>query len=587
VSFQAAAPPSAREDRVAELVSGDSHNLTIVMSSFCTRLTGALVRSIPVLAFIVATAHGQAVPSDSAIRAILKERVDSGSAPAIIVGILENGQRRYVAYGSNGPTRPPLDEHTLFEIGSISKTFTGLLLADAVVRSEVRLDQPVSELLRAGSKTPSRDGKAITLEQLSTHRSGLPRMPYNMAPANRADPFAGYDAKLLYEFLSSYSLPRAPGDSAEYSNLGAGLLGYALTLRAKAPSWAALVDQRITAPLGMRETFVDVPSALLARVAVGHDERMDSVSALHFDVLAGAGALRSTAADMLVYLAAQLDTTSGPLRHAVVLGRTPRAEFAQGTRIALGWMIVGQPAQPTWWHGGTTTGFQSFAAFDPARQLAVVVLANSANTVIDVGMHLLNPLTPLSRPMRPPRVVVTLPAAALDRFAGEYQIAPTLLLTVARIGDALFARASGQPLFPLTATAVNRFVFAAAGIEMVFDTSETGNARHLTYRQSGWTTVVPALPPHAAVTLATAVLDRLVGEYPLTPALLLTVTRDGDVLYAQATGQPRFPLTATAANRFVFPILGIEMVFDTSETGDARGLTFQQLGITMTAPRRP
>lgn len=558
------------------------------MSSFCARLARTFVEAVPVLALTVTAAQAQAAPSDSAIRTILRERVDSGSAPAIVVGILEKGHRRYVAYGSNGATRPPVDEHTLFEIGSISKTFTGLLLADAVMRSEVRLDQPVSELLGAGSKTPSRGGREITLEQLSTHRSGLPRMPNNIAPANVADPFFGYDGKLLREFLSSYTLPRTPGDGAEYSNLGGGLLGYALALHAKAPSWGALVERRITTPLGMRETFVDVPSALQNRVAIGHDERMDSVSAWHFDALAGAGALHSTAADMLVYLAAQLDTTSGPLRHAVALGRTPRSEFAPGTRIALGWMIVGQPSQPIWWHNGATAGFRTFVAFDPARQLAVVVLANSANTVDDIGMHLLNPLTQLPKPIRPPRVAVTLPAAALDRFAGNYQLTPALLLTVARFGDALFARGTGQSAFPLTATAANRFVYPAAGIEMVFDTSETGSVRQLTFRQGGGTIIVPALPPRVAVvTLSSVALDRLVGAYPLTPALLLTITRDGDLLYGQATGQPRFPLTATAANRFVFPLLGIEIVFDTSETGSARGLTFTQVGTTLTATRRP
>lgn len=446
------------------------------------------------LAAIVLPAQGQAVPSDAEVRAILKERVDSARAPGIVVGILENGRRRYISFGSAGAGRAPIDEHTLFEIGSISKTFTGLLLADAVIRGEVRLDQPVSQLFPTGTTIPTRDGKVITLEHLSTHRSGLPRLPTNLAPANRADPYANYDVQRLTAFLAACVLSRAPGDSAEYSNLGAGLLGQALALRASSPSWGALVERRITTPLGMRETFVDVPAALVSRMATGHDERIVPVSGWHFDALAGAGALRSTGADMLRYLAAELDSASGPLVNAVVLGRTPRADFSPGTRIALGWMVSGPPSHPVWWHDGATGGFRSFAAFDPARHVAIIVLANSANAIDDIGRHLMNPQAPLVMPILPPRVALTLSSAALDRLVGEYQLTPALVLTVTRDGDALFAQAPGQARFPLTATASNRFVFPATGIEMVFDLGEAGPARQLTFRQGGGTISGPRRP---------------------------------------------------------------------------------------------
>lgn len=440
------------------------------------------------------SASAQNILSDSAILAILKTRVDSGRAPGIVVGILERGQRRYVAYGSAGPGRTPLDEHTLFEIGSISKTFTGLLLADAATRGEVRLDQPVAQLLPAGTAVPSKDGKAITLEQLSTHRSGLPRLPTNLAPVDPADPYADYDAKRLGAFLTTYTLARAPGDSAEYSNLGAGLLGHALTLHAGMSSWGALVERRITGPLGMRETFVDVPSSFLNRVATGHDDKIDAVAAWHLDALAGAGALRSTAADMITYLAAELDTTPGPLGKAVTLGRSPRADFAPGSRIALGWMVSGPPVAPIWWHNGGTGGFRSIAAFDPARQVAVVVLANSAVSVDDIGMHLMNPKVKLVMPIVPPRTDVTLSPAALDRLVGEYPLTPALLLTVTRVGDALYAQATGQSRFPLTATSASRFVFPAAGIELEFHLGEAGPARELTFHQGAGTITVPRRP---------------------------------------------------------------------------------------------
>jgi CubicO group peptidase (beta-lactamase class C family) len=452
-----------------------------VMLHRASFLLAALVSLLPGARSVSA----QPLPSDSAILALLTTRVDSGHAVGIVVGLLEHGRRRYVAAGRVAAGRAPMDEHTILEIGSISKTFTGLLLADAVTRGEVRLDQPVTELLPQGTVVPAKDGQTITLEQLATHRAGLPRLPGNLAPMDPADPYADYDARRLYAFLAGYALPRAPGDRAEYSNLGAGLLGHALTRRAGAPAWGVLVERRITGPLGMRETFVEVPAALRARLAVGHDERMAAVPAWHLDALAGAGALRSTAADMLVYLAAALDTAGGPLGPAMALARTPRADFGPGARIALGWMVSGPPTRPLWWHNGGTGGFRSFAAFDPARQVGVVVLTNAAVSVDDIGMHLMNPLVPVSTPMLSPRATVALSAAALDRLVGEYVLTPTMQLVISRSGDALYGQVTGQARFPLSATAADRFVFAAAGVELTFDLEAPGPARRLTLRQAG------------------------------------------------------------------------------------------------------
>ncbi|MDB4905458.1 MAG: ampH [Gemmatimonadetes bacterium] len=439
-------------------------------------------------------AHAQAIPSDSAILAIIKTRVDSGRAPGIVVGIYEHGQRRYVSYGSAGPGRAPLDQHTFFEIGSISKTFTALLLADAATRGEVRLDQPVADLLPPGTTVPQKDGKPITLELLSTHRSGLPRVPGNMVPANIADPYVDYDTKRLYAFLASYTLPRAPGDSAEYSNLGAGLLGHALTLRSGMPTWGALVARRITGPLGMRETVVDVPSSMLARLAAGHDEKLDTVPAWHLDALAGAGALRSTAADMLTYLAAELDTSNGPLKKAIALGRPPRATFAPGLRIALGWLIGGTAEHPIWWHNGGTGGFRSFVAFDPNRQVAVVVLANSALSPDDIGLHIMNPLLPIVMPVVPPRTRVTVVAEDLDRLVGEYAMTPAMTLTISRVGAVLYGQATGQGRFPLSAASPTRFVFPAAGIDIDFHLDTAGRAREMVFRQGGGVLTIQRRP---------------------------------------------------------------------------------------------
>lgn len=439
-------------------------------------------------------AHAQALPSDSAIRAILKTRVDSGRARGIAVGILENGQRRFISYGSAGPGRAPLDEHTIFEIGSISKTFTALLLAEAVTRGEVRLDQPVAELLPKGTTVPSRNGREITLAELSTHRSGLPRLPTNLSPANPDDPYADYDAKKLYAFLASYQLPRAPGDSAEYSNLGAGLLGHALTLRAGAPSWGALVESRITKPLGMRETFVDVPAKLHARVSAGHDARMDSVPAWHLDALAGAGALRSTANDMLTYLAAESDTLHGPLAGAIGLGRAPRAAFGRDS-IGLAWIIHSVGDHRIWWHNGGTGGFRSFVAFDPTRRVAVVVLSNASVEVDDIGMHLTDPTSPLRMPPVPvKRTAISLNPAQLDRVVGDYQLAPSFVLHVTREGDAVYLQATGQQKLRLWATSPDHFFLKEVDAQLVFDLGDGGPAKSATLLQNGASQTAPRKP---------------------------------------------------------------------------------------------
>jgi serine-type D-Ala-D-Ala carboxypeptidase/endopeptidase len=450
-----------------------------------SRLSAAVAVVSLAAALAAPTALAQAVPSDSAIRAFLRVRVDSGTTAGIVVGVLENGKRRFISYGSAGPGRAPLDEHTVFEIGSISKTFTALLLAESVVRGEVRLDQSVAELLPAGTVVPSRDGRTITLEHLATHRSGLPRLPDNMTPAVPADPYADHDTRRLYAFLASHQLRRAPGESAEYSNLGGGLLGHALTLRTHAPSWGALVEQRVTGPLGMRETFVDAPAALRARVSAGYDANMDTVPAWHLDALAGAGALRSTAADMLTYLDAMIDTTQGPLARAAALVQKPHGDFAAGMRIGLGWLQTAAGPRPIWWHNGGTGGFRTIAAFDPTRRIGVVVLSNSSVSVDDIGMHLLNSALPVGLPVRAPRVAVTLPREALDRLTGAYELSPGFVLTVTRIEDGLVAQATGQPRLPMAAISANHFVIPVANAEIVFDVSAPGPAKHLTLRQNG------------------------------------------------------------------------------------------------------
>ena len=258
------------------------------------------------------------VPGTDEIREILVKRIDQQKqAVGIVVGVIEPNGRRVVAYGNlaNGDPRT-LDGDTIFEIGSVTKVFTSLLLADMVNRKEVTLDDPAAKYLPEHVRMPERSGKSITLLDLSTHSSGLPRLPSNLKPKDPANPYADYSVDDLYQFLSGYTLPRDPGSEFEYSNLGAGLLGHLLAYRA-GTDYESLIRIRITQPLGMPDTGITLSSSMKQRMATGHNAMLAPVANWDLPTLAGAGALRSSANDMLTFLEAFLGYKESPLAPAM------------------------------------------------------------------------------------------------------------------------------------------------------------------------------------------------------------------------------------------------------------------------------
>jgi CubicO group peptidase (beta-lactamase class C family) len=229
-----------------------------------------LVAAVPLFA--------QHFPSDARVDSLIHGRVDEGRATGIVLGLLESdGSRRIFAYGDAGPGARPLGPKSVFEIGSITKVFTGILLAEMSLRGEVSLDDPVQEYLPDGVTMPARPGQVITLEHLATHRSSLPRLPSNMSPADPANPYADYTSQQLYDFLSSYALTRDVGERYEYSNLAVGLLGWVLALRAGA-DYETLVRERILKPLGMSMSGITLDPEMSAWLVKGHDESGNVVS---------------------------------------------------------------------------------------------------------------------------------------------------------------------------------------------------------------------------------------------------------------------------------------------------------------------
>jgi CubicO group peptidase (beta-lactamase class C family) len=435
------------------------------------------------------SAPGPPILSNAEIRKILVERIDTWrQGVGIVVGIIEPKGRRIVAYGAvnQGDTRP-LSGDTVFEIGSATKVFTSLLLADMVQRGEVKLSDPVAKYLPAEVKVPERGGRVITLLDLSTHTSGLPRLPTNLRPKDSANPYVDYTAEQLYQFLSSYELPRDIGSEFEYSNLGAGLLGFALARRAGI-GYAELVRRRITAPLGMKSTGITLTPEMKERLAIGHNAELKAVPNWDFDALAGCGALRSDANDLLTFLAANLGYIKSPLAPAMASMRAVRRATGSASlgEIGLGWLMVKPSSYEIVWHNGGTGGYRSFIGFVPSTRVGVVVLSNTftATGVDDIGMHLLDSHAPLMPPPKEHKEIAVDPKL-FDAYVGRYQLAPNFVLTVTREDDKLFVQATGQPKFQIFPESALEFFLKVVDAQITFETDSTGRASSLVLHQNG------------------------------------------------------------------------------------------------------
>jgi len=330
------------------------------------------------------------------VAAAARERVDTGDYPALAIGYVEGDKSEIVVFGTAGGG-VTLDADTVFEIGSITKTMTATVLAQDVRSGNLALDTPVATLL-PDFKIPSRSGKPITLLDLATQSSGLPRVPTNMMLADPADPYADYGPDDLEAFLAGYDLPRAPGEAFEYSNLGFGLLGFAIARHAHA-GYGDLLDRRLFQPLSMTMSGTALREKMRAHLAVGH--RGGAIAKnWTFDALAGAGAVLSSTKDMLVYLRMNMGQIELPGGNTNPIAHQARRDAGGGQRIGLAWMNFRGRDSDIVWHNGGTGGYRSFLGFRTDGRRGVVILTNTTASVDDLGFAALlddAPLDPAHR----------------------------------------------------------------------------------------------------------------------------------------------------------------------------------------------
>jgi serine-type D-Ala-D-Ala carboxypeptidase/endopeptidase len=462
-------------------------------------LRAAALAASAVIAATAAAPPSHAQPSslapDSTIRAIIKGRVDAKLAAGMMVGVIDpDGRRRVVAYGSSGTARP-LDGSTVFEIGSVSKTFTGNLLAEMARRGEVRLDDPVAKYLPAGVKVPSRNGREITLLELGTQSSGLPRNSSAFRSAEPGDPTAAYTPEGIFAFLSTHELRRDVGAQYEYSNIGYMLLSHALTQAARAPTFEDALVPRVLDPLGLRDTRVVPTPSMRERLALGHDEAGAVVPPVSISpTLSGVGMLRSTMNDMLAYVAANMaadvDSTRGALASALRSAHVRRRE-AGPNGIGLAWQRrVLSSGDTLVWHDGGTGGFRAFAGYDPRRRTGIVILVNSAIRPQDIAYHLMDPALPLRPPQLPAWAAlkeVTLPAATLDQYVGTYSPPerPSYVITISREGERLTFESTAQSKRPMSAEKEDAFFLKGVDVRITFQRDDSGRVTGLVMRVGG------------------------------------------------------------------------------------------------------
>jgi CubicO group peptidase (beta-lactamase class C family) len=493
----------------------------------------------------------------------------------------------YRAAGRIGGPEGVPPEKLIFEIGSITKWFTGLLLAQATLDGKVALDDPIARHLPADLRLdPSVAG--ITLVQLATHTSGLPRLPDNLRPAMPADPYADYTVERLYAYLRSAKVSGNAPHAVDYSNLGVGLLGHILA-RVYGVSYAELVRQKISGPLGLTDTVLTLEAEQRGRFVPAHSGTQ-KVLPWEFDALAGAGALRSTATDLAKFAQALCDDNS-PIAPAWRLAREKRASGSLGD-VGLGVFSRTTPAGSVYSHGGGTGGYRSHLEVSPATRTATVVLLNNDSpepgNLVAASQRGNAPTAGAKAAPADTPTEVPIAAAELAAFTGTYSIdARGKFSVVVDEQGRLRIRLTGQAFLPVAYMGGDRFFAKAVAAQFQFARDAAGKVSAVTLHQNG--REVPATRTGDApqvVFLPVEKLREYAGVYELAPGLVFEITARPLTLVAKLTGQPAIPVHCTQPDRFVYDVVEAALTFERDAEGKVVAVVLHQNGMDQRAPRQ-
>ncbi len=551
----------------------------------------------------VLTACQAQTPLSEEVKANIKLRVDNGMNTGIVVGLIDTKGTSYFSYGVKSlDTKEIVDEYSIFEIGSITKTFTGILLAESILKNEMKLDDPLQLYLPQGVLAPTRNGESIKLVHMANHTSSLPRMPSNFNPSNPANPFADYSEKQLYEFLESYELPRDIGSQYEYSNYAMGLLGHILAAKQES-TYEELLIERIAKPLGLKDTRIALTSSMKKNLAMGHSGGVE-VENWDIPTLAGAGAIRSNAVDMLNYLVVNMGIEKSSLYSAMQL--THQNSRIEGTSpiVGLGWHTMVFDDLEIVWHNGGTGGYRTFAGFIKGGDKGVVVLSNSNAGVDDIGIHILHPDSPLKeiKPSIGAKLQEIIDTQGIETAMGTYwdlkkNKAEEFDFTegqLNRLGYEYLNKKEVKKALAVFKLNIEAFpnsfnVYAGYGEAQLKHGDK--EASIVNYRKSiklnpGNLEAIKKLKELGVnpeniieeIVVDEKVLATYIGKYELAPNFILTVSKEGNQLKAQATAQPEFPVFPKSENVFYFKVVEAQLTFNQNEDGKVESVTLHQAG---------
>lgn len=452
----------------------------------------ACILSCTLISRLRAEADSQPVPSTrpatqptrEIVDGFFKPIVDEGWAMGVSVAVVTDEGVRFYSYGkqSKEQTAPP-DERTVYEIGSVSKVFTGLLLAELVEEGVVGLDDPLQKYVPDRVKVPAVGDRAITLKHLTTHTSGLPRMPGNFHPKDANNPYADYTLDQLYDFLGSVKPARAPGEGFEYSNFGVALLGNVLAAK-EGKTFEALLIDRVCKPMGLEETRIALTDGLKRRLAPPHDPDLNLGHNWDLPVFAGAGAIHSTTSDLAKFVRAEIQLQPGALTASLKRSHGALAGADAANDIAYGWHI--HKRFGVLWHNGQTGGYHSYVGFSPRLRAGIVVLGNCSSGTIDGAAFRV--LAEMAGEKIPPMVLphtITGVPEVLEQYAGPYLIFPGTVLTITREEDRLYAQVAGQGRCRIYPSTRDVFNYHAVDAQITFVAEQGKPATRLVLKQNG------------------------------------------------------------------------------------------------------